>query len=179
MAPTTNNSTWTTPRTWATGELITASMLNVHIRDNLNALHVPAGGYNVLNLGADITGTSTSFADVDATNFGMTFTTGGGDVLVFFQFDMLNSGGAVKNYFDIYESVAATRIGGDDGLCIIGNSSATLAVNVTVCARFPSLTAVAHTFKLQYKVASGTLTIHAGAGTSTFDLHPNCWAQEI
>jgi hypothetical protein len=30
---------WTTPRTWTTGELVTASMLNVHIRDNLTHLY--------------------------------------------------------------------------------------------------------------------------------------------
>jgi len=27
---------WTTPRTWTTGELVTAALLNTHIRDNLN-----------------------------------------------------------------------------------------------------------------------------------------------
>ena len=27
---------WTTPRTWTTGELVTASIMNVHVRDNLN-----------------------------------------------------------------------------------------------------------------------------------------------
>lgn len=27
---------WTTPRTWAAGELVTASMMNAHVRDNLN-----------------------------------------------------------------------------------------------------------------------------------------------
>ncbi|CAB4190633.1 hypothetical protein UFOVP1196_80 [uncultured Caudovirales phage] len=29
---------WTTPRTWVSGELVTASMMNTHVRDNLNAL---------------------------------------------------------------------------------------------------------------------------------------------
>lgn len=29
---------WTTPRTWVPGELVTASMMNVHVRDNLNSL---------------------------------------------------------------------------------------------------------------------------------------------
>lgn len=29
---------WTTPRTWIPGELVTASMLNIHLRDNMNAL---------------------------------------------------------------------------------------------------------------------------------------------
>lgn len=28
---------WTTPRTWVTGELVTAALLNTHLRDNLNA----------------------------------------------------------------------------------------------------------------------------------------------
>jgi len=28
---------WTTPRTWSTGEVVTASIMNTHIRDNLNA----------------------------------------------------------------------------------------------------------------------------------------------
>lgn len=30
---------WTTPRTWTTGEVVTAAMLNTHVRDNLNFLH--------------------------------------------------------------------------------------------------------------------------------------------
>ncbi len=29
---------WTNPRTWTTGELVTDTMLNIHLRDNLNAL---------------------------------------------------------------------------------------------------------------------------------------------
>lgn len=30
---------WTTPRTWVPGELVTASMMNTHVRDNLNFLY--------------------------------------------------------------------------------------------------------------------------------------------
>lgn len=29
---------WTTPRTWVAGELVTASMMNTHVRDNMNFL---------------------------------------------------------------------------------------------------------------------------------------------
>ena len=29
---------WTTPRTWTDGELVTASLMNTHVRDNLNAV---------------------------------------------------------------------------------------------------------------------------------------------
>src|SRR3990167_3647383 len=31
---------WTSPRTWVTGETVTAALLNTHVRDNLNALMV-------------------------------------------------------------------------------------------------------------------------------------------
>lgn len=33
---------WTDPRTWATGETVTAAMMNAHVRDNFNAI----GEYN-------------------------------------------------------------------------------------------------------------------------------------
>ena len=33
---------WTTPRTWVTGELVTAALMNTHLKDNLNAI-VPVG----------------------------------------------------------------------------------------------------------------------------------------
>lgn len=32
---------WTTPRTWVTSEVVSASLLNTHVRDNLNALYSP------------------------------------------------------------------------------------------------------------------------------------------
>ena len=30
--------TWTTPRTWTTGETVTAAIMNAHVRDNFNAI---------------------------------------------------------------------------------------------------------------------------------------------
>lgn len=32
---------WTTPRTWSTAEVVTAGLMNTHVRDNLNALLHP------------------------------------------------------------------------------------------------------------------------------------------
>jgi hypothetical protein len=34
---------WTTPRTWTAGEVVTAAMMNTHIRDNLNVLKTNIG----------------------------------------------------------------------------------------------------------------------------------------
>jgi hypothetical protein len=36
---------WTDPRTWVTGEVVTASQMNTHIRDNMNALGPALGAY--------------------------------------------------------------------------------------------------------------------------------------
>jgi len=37
---------WTAPRTWVAGEVVTASVMNTHINDNLDAIHttITAGG---------------------------------------------------------------------------------------------------------------------------------------
>lgn len=179
MAPTNNNTTWTTPRTWTTGELISASIMQTHVSGNLNALKTPAGGYNKLDLGADITTSSTSFADADSTNLSLTFTTGGGDVIVFFTAVCVNSNANARTYFDIHESVAGARWGGDDGLTMLSTAGSTVPQTGVIAARITGLSAAAHTFKLQWKVSAGTSTLYAGAGTSTFDLHPVFWAFEI
>jgi hypothetical protein len=41
---------WTTPKTWTVGEVLTAAGLNIHLRDNLNAVAAPAASsISVLN----------------------------------------------------------------------------------------------------------------------------------
>ena len=179
MAPTNNNTTWVTPRTWAAGELVTASIMNAHVRDNLNALKTTAGGYNVLNIGADVQTTSTSFVDMDATNLILTFTTAGGDVILFFSGSVNGGAIAQSTFIDIHESVAGTRLGGDDGLLQIVHATALQVIPVTLCYRATGLSAASHAFKMQWKVASGTATLYAGAGTATHDLHPSFFAFEI
>lgn len=36
---------WTSPRTWTTGELVTAALMNTHLRDNLKAIGDPWTAY--------------------------------------------------------------------------------------------------------------------------------------
>ena len=47
---------WTSPRTWVTNEIPTASIFNTHVRDNLNALRSAS-----LGTSASATGTSTQY----------------------------------------------------------------------------------------------------------------------
>lgn len=40
---------WTAPRTWTPGETVTASLMNAHVRDNLNTLAVFSRGGTIVN----------------------------------------------------------------------------------------------------------------------------------
>lgn len=53
---------WTTPRTWTTTELVTAAMMNTHVRDNLSFLAGTVGASNTDSR----TFTNTAYADLDA-----------------------------------------------------------------------------------------------------------------
>lgn len=171
---TTYDTTWATPRTWSTGELVTATLLNTHLRDQLTAIKTPASFRCIIDEASNYTTSSTSFTDIDATNLSATITTGGGAVMVFFMGTVVNSG-ASRIYFNI--DVDGSPVAADDGL-IFGTATAfygpfTLAYLVT------GLSAGSHTFKMQWKAAANTNTLYAGAGTATADTHPTFWGVEL
>ena len=172
---------WTTPKTWQTGETLVASDMNTHIRDNLGALKAPPTDTYELNQGSDYTTTSTSFVDVDATNLALTITTTGGDVLIGF-YGSLRAAALLAVYFDVHESVANARIGGDDGIIVTGLGAYAGLYNqlsVQFVRLVTGLAAGSHTFKLQWKVNTSTVTLLAGAGTSGGDVHPQFWVREV
>lgn len=159
-------------------ELVTASIMNAHVRDQLNALKTPAGGYSVVNEASDYTTNSTSFGDIDSTDMACTFTTGGGDVLIFFTASIIATASLTVS-FDVHESVAGTQFFGNDGLVGYATTSTTISIPVAFMARITGLTAASHTFKIQWKVSASTATLYAGAGTSNKDWHPNLFMVEI
>jgi hypothetical protein len=174
------STTWATPRTWATDELVTATMLNDEIRDNENALKTPAYGLCVLDEAADFSTTSATYADVDAagSQLTLTITTGGGLLEIGFIGSATMSGPAFA-HMDV--TLDGTRIGGDDGLLLIGSGAAasTHRLNASFSALVDGVAAGSHTFVLQYKVSGGvTLTIPAGAATSSLDIHPRFYVIE-
>ena len=170
---------WTTPKDWTTDELVTASDLNTHLRDNLNALKSPPSAHFEANESSDYATTSGSFADVDATagKMSLTITTNGGDVLVHFHGSVEHSAGGVGIHFDV--AVDGTRTAGDDGIVRVRAQTSTDTMAVSFTRLIAGLIAGSHTFKLQWKVAGGTATLFAGAGTSAKDVHPQFWAREI
>jgi len=52
---------WTTPRTWTTGEVVTAAIMNAHVRDELNFLNDPVRSQFLLPVNA-IIGAATNVA---------------------------------------------------------------------------------------------------------------------
>jgi hypothetical protein len=60
--------TWTTPRTWTAGEVVTAALLNTHLRDNLDAIDGPNGTFTpqFSTSGTWTTSTTTGFYSTPA-----------------------------------------------------------------------------------------------------------------
>jgi hypothetical protein len=136
---------------------------------------MPAAEYT-LNEVADYTTTSTSFVDVDATNLSLTITTNGGDVMIggTFYVESLSGG---RTQLDVYESVGAARLAGDDGMLVAQPSVGEV---VTLSWIVSGLSAASHTFKLQWKNTTGNnSTLFAGAGTSNKDIHSQFWVREL
>lgn len=164
--------TWTTPKTWVTGEPLTASDMNTHLRDNLEALKNPPSAQVTLNQASDYTTTATSFVDVDSGVLSLTISTHGGDVMVAFHG---NVGATSRVYLNI--TADGVPIAGDDGIASnTGTGDNTLFSFVRLVT---GLAPGPHTFRLQWKVNSGTATLYAGAGTANWDVHPQFWAREV
>ncbi len=166
---------WTTPKTWSS-EPLTSADLNTYIRDNQNHLQTVLDNNEqyTADQGSDYTTSSGSFVDVDTTNFSHTITTNGGDVLVGF------SGTAALNgsyYLSFTVDVDGNPYFGDDGLVVLNDNDHRHLISFT--GLIEGLSADEHTFKLQWKINSGTGTLYAGAGASNLDIHPQFWVQEI
>lgn len=137
-----------------------------------------------LNDSSDYSSTSTSFVDCDASGTSgdeleVTITTNGGDVVFGFSGTGFHSSLGGIFYFDIYESVAAARVGGDDGIYVTASASAGQTINLGFTYLFKGLSAASHTFTLQWKTFSGTMNMPAGAGTSALDVHAQIWVKEL
>jgi hypothetical protein len=174
-------SAWTTPATWAVDQLVTAGDLNTELRDNLNALKTPPSAHYECDESSDITTNSTSWVDVDST-LELTITTSGGDVMIGFTGTVDVGNSQTRVYFDVYESEADARLGGDDGICMLKHASVSAIVYfypVSFVYLATGLSAGEHTFTLQWKVNANSATLYAGAGTSGYDVHPQFWVREV
>lgn len=142
---------WTTPRTWATGEVVTASIMNTHVRDNLNAV-----GASTAQVTTSETTTSTSYTDLATSGPAVTRTTGT-TALILITAQVANSGAGNGDYVGVAVSGATTAAASDTGVIVsapVANYSDAGAAVVYTNA----LNAGSNTFTLKYRVSAGTGT---------------------
>lgn len=75
---------WTAPRSWTTGEIVTASVMNEHVRDNFEFLKQEADtpfNHSISSASSGFSTTSTSFVDIHS-SFNDPITTTGAPVLI-------------------------------------------------------------------------------------------------
>jgi hypothetical protein len=165
---------WTPPRTWNVGELVTAGLLNTHLRDNLEFLKAQIDlplNFVVAASTSQYSTISATFTDVDATNLKLTFTTSGGVVLLGFSTQGSHSVAAGEIRLDW--NIDGARVGDATyGICLLQAPTASHIIPLThIHAR--SLSAGAHTIKLQFATGGATAIVGGVAG-GTF-----LWALEL
>lgn len=153
---------WTAPRTWTTGELVTAAIMNTHVRDNLLHLGEPAG----LTVDDTVTGfTNTSYADMDA------LTTDTLNAPVVTTADTLTTAlvliscrtivqATSGNAFMSYRVSGASTIASDDDFSVFATTAANNASRTFAHTR-TGLTAGANTFEVQARVSANSATIQS------------------
>lgn len=161
---------------------VAESVLRVNAAGDAVEAILPPNAEYTADESSDYTTNSTSWVDVDATNFVLTITTQGGPVLIGFDGNVACNHVSNSVYFDV--DIDGTRLGGDDGLKRIANPDAATANRLMPVEfhRLVNLAAGEHTFTLQWKntaTSSFTTTLYAGAGTSGADLHPQFFVVEL
>lgn len=149
---------YTTPRTWAAGEVVTASLLNTHLRDMMDYFKArPVARVSDLD---GTVGSTTSTSFVDITGATVNITTSGSSSLLIMASGSWNGSGATNNGYitalvDGVNQGDATN--GMTGLIqyAVGNGSWWGFTYVTSAA----VSNGAHTVKLQFRTSAGVTCI--------------------
>lgn len=153
---------WTTPRTWSSNEIVTAALLNTHVRDNEGFLISRVNSAVFRDNGGNYTTTSGTFADIDSTNLTITLTATTTKFLLRLICTTFNSAGSY-NRFDF--TVDSTRVGAAFSRGIVKAYSASTTEAVPVCVEVTvTVAAGSHTFRPQWSTEAGTASILGGAG---------------
>lgn len=151
-------ATWTAPRTYTTGELITKTILDTHVRDNLLWLKTPTESGNI-TFASDFTTTATTYTDI--TGLTSTITTNGGGLDVYLRLTMMHNTAGAENWMQLVIDGTSSAILGSWCSSLVSKMS-TYQFTHHVAA----LSAGSHTFKIQVKGwgGAGTITIRGTSG---------------
>jgi hypothetical protein len=171
---------WTTPRTWVASELVGATLMTTHVRDNLNALKDPPTFETAYTSGSTLILSSTASV-LTALSTGLTgaITTNGGAVMAYFQAQIAADAATTRRMgfdwsVDGTETRAAYAYG--QGRYNITN---TTAVSGTMMSFGPTLitglTAGTHTFTPLWSISQGTAFAYANTNTTPIYM----WVREV
>jgi hypothetical protein len=169
---------YSTPEDWTTEELVLASKLNRHIRDNMQWFKSPP--FNSVINSAIINTTSTSVVEVTGTS--TTVTSTGGNMLIVVSGINDNGTSGNTNTWDI--AVDGTRLGhATTGLTAMRATG----VQYADCVNMQIITPVSaglHTYSAYWKVSAGTgsafvrlFAIEIGGGSVTSWTTPKTWVE--
>lgn len=149
---------YTTPRTWVTDEVVTAVILNAHVRDNLTWLYgMWTGSRSIDTYYAGSVVTSTAAAWADLGSYTVTVTPVGERVLLlFFGLCHTDNTASAVSYYRLYNSTTAAAV------ATIGNVTQNATDSYLMPYLVTGLTpATAYTFTVQaYITNGGTLSIY-------------------
>lgn len=154
---------WTAPRTWVTGEIVTAAIMNTHVRDNL--LHIKTVGnlvyFEEALASANLT-LSTTAADVTGATHTYTTSITNAKYVAWgvaqFQVSTASSGVNLRGYLNVDGTDRGTAIFVEDG-----GSTTVSDGTYSQCWEGPLATAASHTLKMRgdKDAAGGTHSIQS------------------
>src|SRR5574343_520667 len=171
---------WTTPKTWTVDEVVGASDMNTHLRDNLNALKTPPTFVTAFTSGTTLVLSSTA-STFTAMSSGLTagLTTYGGAVMVYLQ-AQIAADAATTRRLCIDWDVDGTLLRADYAYGIGRvNITNTTAVSGSLMSFGPilitGLASGAHTFTPHWQISDGTAFAYANTNTTPIYM----WAREV
>lgn len=157
---------WTTPLNPAPGRVISVADWNTYISGNDSYLLNRPGTNIVRNNGGAYTTTSTSFVDIDSTNLSITLAMSGAAAQISLT---VVAGANVQFFLDLtidgvrYAAGFGTGVGGSMNTAGMISSMVSTSVRVQIGAG-------THTFRPQWRVASGTGNIDAANSPICFSV---------
>ena len=152
---------WTTPRTWLTGEVLTAANLNTHLRDNFeyakSKLDAGPGAYQATN-GALLSTSSTTFVDA---GYSITWTATGAVCIAELSGQWTQSAGGNRNYIQFVLDGVALGNAGDGIMDAAPGTSYQPLYAGWMFTPSPG----SHTIKVQWRVSAGSGTMNYNAMT--------------
>lgn len=146
---------WTAPRTWVTGEVVTAALLNTHLRDNqidLDRRTSPVGSV----VASSETTTATSYTDLATPGPAVTVTIGStGKALVALHSAIANATSSLASYYGFAISGASVVAASDAQAIGFTSPSSGAGIRTGTTLLVTGLSAGSTTFTAKYRMDPG------------------------